>query len=124
MPDSFEGFILTARSIERQGKTYIECWFQTENGVVKVVTKAGETVLTHNVEEGDIWRMCQTKDVAIKDWVKLGVKRAKATGNPAIFWLDQNRAHDANLIEKVNAYRYEGMIKAAQKPRRRRRVSF
>tara|TARA_Y100000591_G_scaffold278863_1_gene257120 strand:- start:176 stop:1063 length:888 start_codon:yes stop_codon:yes gene_type:complete len=60
--------------------------------------------MEHEVAPGDVWRMCQTKDVAIKDWVKLGVSRARATGNPAIFWLDKNRAHDANLINKVNAY--------------------
>jgi isocitrate dehydrogenase len=60
-------------------------------------------LLEHDVEEGDIWRMCQTKDVAIRDWVGLGVKRARATGSATIFWLDENRAHDANLIERVNA---------------------
>jgi isocitrate dehydrogenase len=56
------------------------------------------------VEQGDIWRMCQTKDLPIQDWVKLAVNRAKATGNPTIFWLDEDRAHDANLIVKVNQY--------------------
>ena len=60
--------------------------------------------MEHLVEVGDVWRMCQTKDVAIKDWVKLGVNRARATSNPAIFWLDEKRAHDANLISKVNTY--------------------
>ena len=61
-------------------------------------------MLEHVVEEGDIWRMCQTKDEPIKDWVKLAVNRAKATGWPAIFWLNENRAHDAELIQKVNTY--------------------
>ncbi|TLX74407.1 NADP-dependent isocitrate dehydrogenase [Labilibacter sediminis] len=74
------------------------------DGAVRVVDQDGVTVFEHDVEEGDIWRMCQTKDLPIKDWVKLAVNRAKATGNPAIFWLDENRAHDANLIKKVNAY--------------------
>jgi isocitrate dehydrogenase len=61
-------------------------------------------LLEHKVEKGDIWRMCQTKDLPIQDWVKLAVNRARATGQPAIFWLDKNRAHDANLITKVQTY--------------------
>ena len=73
-------------------------------GTVKVVDSNGATLLSHAVEEGDIWRMCQTKDIAIKDWVKLAVSRAKATGAKTIFWLDSNRAHDRNLIAKVNEY--------------------
>lgn len=68
------------------------------------VQKGDETVFSHGVAQGDIWRMCQTKDVAIKDWVKLAVNRSRATGSPAIFWLDKNRAHDAELIKKVEAY--------------------
>ena len=60
--------------------------------------------MEHTVETGDIWRMCQTKDLPIQDWVKLAVSRARATGSPAVFWLDANRAHDANLIAKVNHY--------------------
>jgi len=74
------------------------------DGIVKVVTQDGSVVFEHEVEAGDIWRMCQTKDLPIKDWVKLAVNRAKATGFPAIFWLDENRAHDVNLIVKVNEY--------------------
>jgi isocitrate dehydrogenase len=73
-------------------------------GTVKVTDSAGNVVLQHEVEEGDIWRMCQTRDLPIRDWVKLGVSRARQTGNMAIFWLDENRAHDANLIAKVNEY--------------------
>ena len=73
-------------------------------GTVNVVDQTGTILMTHSVEKGDIWRMCQTKDVAIKDWVKLAVSRARNTGFPTIFWLDPNRAHDANLIAKVNAY--------------------
>ncbi|GAA4903775.1 NADP-dependent isocitrate dehydrogenase [Ferrimonas pelagia] len=75
-----------------------------EAGTVRVVNQAGDVVMSHAVAAGDIWRMCQTKDAPIKDWVKLAVNRAKATGNPAIFWLDESRAHDANLIAKVDLY--------------------
>jgi isocitrate dehydrogenase len=71
------------------------------NGTVRVSDAAGNTLLEHQVEQGDIWRMCQTKDLPIQDWVKLAVNRARLTGQPAIFWLDKNRAHDANLINKV-----------------------
>ena len=74
------------------------------NGVIHVVAASGQTMLEHTVEEGDIWRMCQVKDLPIQDWVKLAVNRAKATGWPAVFWLDKNRAHDAQLIEKLNRY--------------------
>ncbi|MGE5945026.1 MAG: NADP-dependent isocitrate dehydrogenase, partial [Flavobacteriales bacterium] len=65
---------------------------------------SGKTLLEHTVETGDIWRMCQTKDAPIQDWVKLAVNRAKASETPAVFWLDENRAHDAELIKKVNTY--------------------
>ncbi len=73
-------------------------------GTVRVVDTQGDLLLEHVVSAGDIWRMCQTKDVPIRDWVKLAVTRARATGVPAVFWLDENRAHDANLIAKVNEY--------------------
>ncbi|QNP61991.1 NADP-dependent isocitrate dehydrogenase [Streptomyces genisteinicus] len=73
-------------------------------GTVRVVDAAGEAVLEQVVGAGDIFRMCQTKDAPIKDWVKLAVTRARATGDPAVFWLDETRAHDAQLIAKVNAY--------------------
>ena len=73
-------------------------------GTVRVVNRAGDTVLEHEVDAGDIWRACQTKDVPIRDWVKLAVTRARATGDPAVFWLDETRAHDANLIAKVQTY--------------------
>jgi isocitrate dehydrogenase len=76
-------------------------------GVVRVTNAAGETVLEHDVEQGDIWRACQTKDVAIRDWVKLAVTRARATGSPAVFWLDEARAHDAVLIGLVRTYLQE-----------------
>ncbi|YCM45399.1 NADP-dependent isocitrate dehydrogenase [Verrucomicrobiaceae bacterium 227] len=73
-------------------------------GTVRVVDSAGQVLIEHAVEAGDIWRACQTKDAPIQDWVKLAVNRARATGSPAIFWLDEDRAHDAELIEKVGAY--------------------
>ncbi|WP_037319933.1 NADP-dependent isocitrate dehydrogenase [Salegentibacter sp. Hel_I_6] len=73
-------------------------------GTVRVIDKSGKTLTEHEVEEGDIWRMCQVKDAPVQDWIKLAVNRAKATGWPAIFWLDKNRAHDAELIKKVNQY--------------------
>mgnify|MGYP000628028200 CR=1 FL=1 len=75
-----------------------------KDGIVRVVNSNGETVIEHNVETGDIWRMCQVKDAPIQDWVKLAVNRAKATNTPTVFWLDKNRAHDAEIIKKVNAY--------------------
>ncbi len=74
------------------------------NGKVEVVDAAGKTIIEHTVEKDDIWRMCQAKDLPIQDWVKLAVQRATATGDPAVFWLDKNRAHDAELIKKVNKY--------------------
>jgi len=73
-------------------------------GVIRVVDGSGATLMEQRVETGDIFRMCQTKDAAIQDWVKLGVNRARATGSAAIFWLDPNRAHDAELIKKVDEY--------------------
>lgn len=74
------------------------------NGVVQVLDNAGAVLMEHKVEVGDIFRACQTKDAPIKDWVKLAVNRARATGNPAIFWLDEQRAHDREIIKKVKAY--------------------
>lgn len=73
-------------------------------GTVRVINAAGETLIEHAVEEGDVWRACQTKDAPIQDWVKLAVTRARATGSPAIFWLDEERAHDEQLIAKVGQY--------------------
>jgi isocitrate dehydrogenase len=73
-------------------------------GTVRVTDASGKVLLEHTVEEGDIWRACQTKDAPIRDWVKLAVNRARTTGDAAVFWLDENRAHDAQLIAKVKAY--------------------
>ena len=74
------------------------------DGEVRVVNQAGEVLMSHQVEQGDIWRMCQTKDLPIRDWVKLAVNRARASGMPAVFWLDPERAHDAQMIQKVQTY--------------------
>lgn len=73
-------------------------------GTVRVVDASGKVLLEHAVEEGDIWRACQTKDAPIRDWVKLAVNRARATNTPTVFWLDKNRAHDAELIKKIETY--------------------
>ncbi|HVM26546.1 MAG TPA: NADP-dependent isocitrate dehydrogenase [Mycobacteriales bacterium] len=73
-------------------------------GTVRVVTEAGNVLLEHAVDTGDIWRACQTKDAPIRDWVQLAVRRARATGAPAVFWLDETRAHDAQVLTKVRAY--------------------
>ncbi len=73
-------------------------------GTVQVIDASGDILLEHRVEAGDIWRSCQTKDAPIRDWVKLAVRRARSTGSPAIFWLDKTRAHDAQLLEKVERY--------------------
>jgi isocitrate dehydrogenase len=74
------------------------------DGTVTVVNQAGDVLLAHDVEAGDVWRACQTKDIPVRDWVKLAVTRARAAQTPAIFWLDESRAHDAELIRKINAY--------------------
>ncbi|WP_323960692.1 NADP-dependent isocitrate dehydrogenase [Arthrobacter sp. JZ12] len=76
-------------------------------GTVQVVDGSGKVLIEHDVQPGDIWRACQTKDIAIRDWVKLAVTRARASATPAVFWLDEDRAHDANLIAKVREYLQE-----------------
>jgi isocitrate dehydrogenase len=79
--------------------------FEIQNdGIVQVIDSANNTLLEHSVEKGDIWRMCQAKDAPIQDWIKLAVTRARASKTPAVFWLDKNRAHDAELIKKVKTY--------------------
>ncbi|KAG7344234.1 isocitrate dehydrogenase, NADP-dependent [Nitzschia inconspicua] len=94
---------LMARKAEEYGSH--DKTFQTKAGIMTVVdNNSGEVYLEHAVGDGDIWRMCQTKDEPIRDWVRLAVERARATGSRAIFWLDKNRAHDASLIDKVNEY--------------------
>ena len=74
------------------------------DGIVRVINASGDILIEHNVEKGDIWRMCQVKDAPIQDWIKLAVKRTRATNTPGVFWLDNNRAHDAEIIKKVNTY--------------------
>jgi isocitrate dehydrogenase len=94
---------LMAQKAEEYG-SHDKTFEMTMAGKVDVIDASGNTLMSQNVQTGDIWRMCQTKDIPIKDWVKLGVNRARATGNPAIFWLDSNRAHDRVLMEKVKQY--------------------
>ncbi len=94
---------LMAQKAEEYG-SHDKTFQMTSNGVVKVVDAQGAVLIEQNVEAGDIFRMCQVKDAPIQDWVKLAVNRAKDSGNPAVFWLNAERAHDAELIKKVNAY--------------------
>jgi len=94
---------LMAQKAEEYG-SHDKTFVMTAAGTVRVVDALGTTLLEHSVEEGDLWRMCQAKDLPIQDWVKLAVTRAHASGMPAIFWLDDNRAHDREMIKKVNAY--------------------
>jgi isocitrate dehydrogenase len=111
---------LMAQKAEEYG-SHDKTFELSESGTVQVSNKAtGEVYFEHNVEEGDIWRMCQTRDAPIKDWTRLAVSRARATGDPAIFWLDENRAHDASLISLVTKYLAdhdtEGLDIQIQKP--------
>ncbi len=95
---------LMAQAAEEYG-SHNKTFEMSATGKVRVVdSNSGTTLMEHSVETGDIWRLCQTKDIAVQDWVKLAVTRAKLTNTPAIFWLDPQRAHDANLIRKVNTY--------------------
>ena len=92
-----------AQKAEEYG-SHDKTFFAPDNGVFRAVDDAGNVVLEQTVEPGDIFRMCQAKDAPIKDWVKLAVTRAKASGSPAIFWLDDNRGHDREIIKKVEKY--------------------
>jgi isocitrate dehydrogenase len=94
---------LMARAAEEYG-SHDKTFEIGRAGTVRVVDQDDNVLMEHQVSPGDIWRACQTKDEPIRDWVKLAVTRARATGDPAIFWLDETRAHDANLIAKVNEY--------------------
>jgi len=94
---------LMAQKAEEYG-SHDKTFEMPENGTVKVIDDSGVTLMEHIVEKGDIWRMCQVKDAPVQDWIKLAVRRARATNTPAIFWLDKNRAHDAQVIEKINTY--------------------
>ncbi len=94
---------LMAQKAEEYG-SHDKTFQATENGVIRVVDNTGKTLMEQKVEEGDIFRMCQTKDAPIQDWVKLAVNRARLSSTPAVFWLDENRAHDREIIKKVNKY--------------------
>ncbi|MFV0574151.1 MAG: NADP-dependent isocitrate dehydrogenase [Vibrio sp.] len=94
---------LMAQKAEEYG-SHDKTFVAKKAGVIRVVDESENVLLSQEVQEGDIFRMCQVKDAPIQDWVKLAVSRARATGAPAVFWLDENRAHDAELIKKVNAY--------------------
>lgn len=94
---------LMAQKAEEYG-SHDKTFEMTSTGKVQVIDNKGIVLFDHKVEQGDIFRMCQTKDAPVQDWVKLAVKRADATRTPAVFWLDKNRAHDAELIQKVNKY--------------------
>lgn len=94
---------LMAQKAEEYG-SHDKTFIAPETGTMRVVDASGNIIFEHNVEKGDIYRSCQAKDIAIKDWVKLAVNRATETGNTAIFWLDKNRAHDAQMITKVQKY--------------------
>jgi len=94
---------LMAQKAEEYG-SHDKTFQMSEAGTVRVVDEFGNVLLEQDVEVGDVFRMCQVKDAPIQDWVKLAVNRAKATGDPAVFWLDENRAHDQELIEKVTTY--------------------
>src|SRR5256714_3759099 len=94
---------LMAQAAEEYG-SHDKTFEVPSTGKVRVVDDFGNVVIEHDVDAGDIWRMCQTKDLPIRDWVKLAVTRARATGAPAVFWLDETRAHDAQVLEKVRAY--------------------
>lgn len=94
---------LMAQKAEEYG-SHDKTFVMPAAGTVRVISDKGDVLLEHNVAAGDIWRMCQAKDAPIQDWVKLAVNRARATKIPAIFWLDENRAHDRELIKKVTVY--------------------
>ena len=114
---------LMAQKAEEYGshdKTF-EC---AAAGTMRVVdNSSGAPYFEHSVQQGDVWRMCQTKDAPIKDWVRLAVARARATGDPTTFWLDASRAHDASLIAKVEKYmpEYDTKVRAARSTQRRQR---
>ncbi len=94
---------LMAQKAEEYG-SHDKTFEVSSNGTIEVVNALGTVLISHGVETGDIWRMCQAKDAPVQDWIKLAVTRARASQTPAVFWLDENRAHDAELIKKVNKY--------------------
>ena len=94
---------LMAQKAEEYG-SHDKTFEMTNKGTMRVVDGSGNILLSHDVDKGDIWRMCQVKDAPIQDWVKLAVRRARASGTPAVFWLNPDRAHDSEIIKKVNLY--------------------
>ncbi len=94
---------LMAQAAEEYG-SHNKTFESPGEGVIRIVDAAGHTILSHDVEQGDIWRACQTKDAAVRDWVKLAVNRARLSATPAVFWLDPHRAHDAQVLAKVDRY--------------------
>ncbi|MET4002844.1 MULTISPECIES: NADP-dependent isocitrate dehydrogenase [Arthrobacter] len=94
---------LMAQAAEEYG-SHDKTFELSEAGTVQIVNAAGDVLIAHSVDAGDIWRACQVKDIPVRDWVKLAVTRARASATPAVFWLDETRAHDSNLIVKVNEY--------------------
>jgi isocitrate dehydrogenase len=94
---------LMAQAAEEYG-SHDKTFLVSAPGMMRVISSSGETVLSQEVQPGDVFRMCQTKDVAVRDWVKLAVTRARITGDPVVFWLDEDRAHDKELIKKVQTY--------------------
>lgn len=118
---------LMAQKAEEYG-SHDKTFEMQSKGLVRVVDAAGKVMLSHDVEAGDIWRMCQVKDAPVQDWVKLAVTRARASNTPAIFWLDSERAHDAELIKKVNTYlkdhNTEGLDIKILSPREATRVTL
>ena len=97
---------LMAQKAEEYG-SHATTFELSEDGTVEVIDESGKVLLSHTVEKGDIWRLSRVRDIPVRDWVRLAVERARITGNPVIFWLDKNRAHDRNVISKVNEYLME-----------------
>src|SRR5260370_30982660 len=104
---------LMAQAAEEYG-SHDKTFEISTDGTVQVSDSTGKIVLEQLVNAGDIYRMCQTKDIPIRDWVKLAVNRARATGDPAVFWLDESRPHDANLIGKLRTYLPERDVNGLQ----------
>ena len=94
---------LMAQKAEEYG-SHDKTFEAPEEGVIKIITDEGSVLLEHKVEKGDIWRACQVKDAVVQNWVNLAVERSRDTGQPAVFWLNEDRAHDAQLITKVERY--------------------
>lgn len=106
---------LMAQKAEEYG-SHDKTFIMEKAGTMMIVDADGHCLISHEVEKGDIWRMCQVKDAPVRDWVKLAVNRARATGVPAVFWLDENRAHDLELIKKVKSYLQDHQTEGLELP--------